>query len=766
MINKRQFISMNSMKSFLRCCTVFTALTCTSHGWAEAPVRLKTIVVEGNQRIGKDGILASLGIAEGSVISADETDTILSRLFDLGYFSDAKVVLSGSTLRITVEENPVVNRVAFEGNKELKDDILKTEALLKPLRVFTESRLRKDAQRIQDLYRLKGHFSATVTPRIIRREQNRVDVIFEINEDEPTKVSRIDFLGNKKVSDSKLKAAIQTKESRWYRFFSSDDTYDPDRLNYDQSLLTKYYREQGYVDFVVKSAVAEISPDQKEFFITFTVDEGERYRVGDVTITSAMEDLNVKELEQHLKLIKGDWYSSKNLDQTISKLIDVMGSKGFAFVDVQPDVTKKENPHALDIVLTIQEGPKVYIDRITVVGNDRTDDKVLRRELRFNEGDPYNSHNQKISKQRLENLGYFKKVDIRQEPSDAPDKVNILVDVEEDRTGEISIGGGFSTADGPLANIALQERNFRGKGQDFGVGFTLAKRRNEFDISFTEPYFMDRELSAGVDLYRISQNKFFDQSFTQVSYGGALRIGYMLGEYLSQSWAYRLSFDNISNVKSDASRFIQEQRGRSTISSVGHGLFYDRRDSRIAPTEGYTLSMNNDLAGLGGTVKYFRTRFGASYYYPLMEEVIFSSTAAYGFIQKIGSKLRIVDRFSLGDESLRGFQLSGVGPRDKKTKDSLGGIQFYTLSNEVLFPSPLPQEFNLKLAGFVDLGSTYDFVEPSPEVIDSRKMRVSAGFGLRWKSPMGPIRIDFGFPIVKDKYDKTQLVHFGFSTRF
>lgn len=745
----------------------FIVLTCTlSHVPLHADQIINKIVVTGNRRIGRDAVIATTGLAPGMTATQNVLDEALKKLFDLRYFSDVSLTMKGSTLEIILHENLVVNKVVFEGNKELSDDILKTEALLKPLQNFTESRLKKDTQRIQDLYRLKGHFAAKVTPKIIKREQNRTDVIFEIEEGDATVIRKIYFIGNKSFSESKLEAAIQTKETRWYRFFTTDDTYDGDRLNYDRELLRKFYLERGYADFTVKSAVAELSSDHKEFFITFTLNEGERYRVGKLLLKSELKDVNVDTFKPFITFKENDWYSTKSLDHTILRITDALGARGFAFVDVQPHIQKNDKEHTIDITLDIQEGPKAYIERIIIQGNERTNEQVIRRELRFFEGDPFNTHAQKVSKQRLQNLGFFKKIDIRHEPGNAPDKLNIIIDVEEERTGEISVGGGFSTSDGPLANINLLERNFRGQGQEFNIGFTVAKHRQEFDVSFTEPYFLNRELSAGVDLYRLSQNKYFGDSFTQKSYGGALRMGYMLANYLSQSWAYRLSFDEVTGIRDNASRFIKEQKGRSTVSGIGHSIMYDRRDNRIEPTEGYTLSMANDFAGVGGNVKYLRTKFGASNFYTVMEDVIWSINGGYGYIQKIGSTLRILDRFSLGDESLRGFQTSGVGPRDRVTKDALGGIHFYTISNEVLLPTPMPSEFNVKMAAFIDLGSTWGTVEPACDVIDTKKMRGAGGLGLRWKSPLGPIRIDFAHAFRKDKHDKTQLVHFGFSTRF
>ncbi len=580
---------------------LFPSLTSNAYGapQAVATSAIQKIQIQGNQRIGTDAILAALGVRVGSYGTPEALDEALRKLFEMGYFSDAKVFMSGATLMVSVVENPVVNRVAFEGNKELNDDILKTEALLKPLQIYTVSKLKKDTQRIQDLYRLKGHFAAKVTPKIIKREQNRVDVVFEVEEGEPTVVRQIFFIGNKHFNHSKLESTIQTKETRWYRFFTSDDSYDPDRVAYDRELLRKFYLERGYADFVVKSAVAELSPDQKEFFITFTLSEGERYRVGKLDLQSNLKDVNGESFKGYMTFSEGDWYSSKDVDKTITQITDALGARGFAFVDVQPNVQKNDKDHRIDLTFQISEGPKVYIDRIVVVGNDRTDEAVVRRELRFFEGDPFNAHNQKISKQRLENLGFFKKVDIRQEASNAPDKINIVIEVDEERTGEISVGGGYSTSDGPLGNINFLERNLGGKGNELSVGLTVGKRRQEFDVSFTKPYFLDRELAAGIDFYRLSQSKYFGESFTQKSYGSALRIGYMLAEYLSQNWAYRISFDELTGARTDSSRFIREQQGRSTLSGLSHGLTYDRRDNRFEPTQGYTLSMNNDFAGLG-----------------------------------------------------------------------------------------------------------------------------------------------------------------------
>ena len=571
---------------------------------AEGPLR--SIQIQGNQRVERETVLAQLDLSIGQTPDGEALNDALKRLFRSGLFMDAHLRVEGGNLIVTVAENPIVNQVELEGNDEISDEILKGELTLRPRQVYTLSRVKADTKRLQDIYRIKGHFSAIVMPKIIKRDQNRVDIIFEIQEGEKTSVRDIFFVGNKKYGNSKLESVIQTKESRWYRFFNNDDNYDPDRLAYDRELLRKFYLEHGYADFVVRSAVAELTPDKKEFFITFTLHEGDRYTFGALDVRSDLPDVDAQSFKKYITMSEGDWYSTKAVELTTLKMTDALGNHGYAFVDVRPKVEKDQEKKTVSLIFEIQEGPKVYIDRITVKGNDRTDEEVIRRELRFYEGDAFNTNNQKISEQRLKNLGYFKKVTLRREPSREPDKVNIIVEVEEDTTGELSFGGGYSTTDGPLANVSFSETNFRGKGQALNVGFTFAKRRQEFNIGFTEPYFMGRDISAGFDIYRTRQNKYYDAGFDQKTIGVRFRAGYALSDYWSQGWSYTLQREEIDGIESNASRFIFEQKGTSVLSSVGHNILYDRRDNRINPTEGYFAGLGNEFAGLGGNVRYLR----------------------------------------------------------------------------------------------------------------------------------------------------------------
>lgn len=754
------------VNSFIRFFFVFGILLTCEGKILHASTFIQDIQIQGNQRIEKETILAQIDIVPGKAYTREEIDQALKNLFASGLFADARLESKGQILIIHIKENPIVNQVVIEGNDKLSDDILKGELQLRPRQVYTLTRLRNDTQRIQDLYRFKGHFAAVVTPQIIKREQNRVDVVFEVNEGQATVVRKIFFIGNKKFSESKLESAIQTKETRWYRFFTSDDTFDSDRLAYDKELLRKFYLEHGYADFQIKSAVAELTPDKEEFFITFTLEEGERYQVGQVKLDSDFKGLDIKVLEKKIPFSSGDWYSNKDIENTINLLVDELGSLGYAFVDIQPQIKKDTDKHLLDVTFAIQEGPKVYINNIDIVGNDRTDDEVIRRELELDEGDAFNSNKIKHSEKRIKDLGFFKKVTLTKQPTNNPDKTDVKIEIEEDRTGELSLGGGFSTADGPLADIRFAEHNFRGKGQDLRAGVTYAKHRQEYSFGLTEPYFLGRELMAGFDVYRVTRTRYLDASYDQQIHGLSLLTGYMLSENLSQLWTYTIQSDKVTHLKASASRFLRAQPRNSVLSGLAQTLTYDRRDSKIEPSTGYYLTLNNEFAGLGGNIKYLKNQVSGSHFYSFSDDWILETSARYGIMVGLGKKTRIADRYILGGDTLRGFSPGGVSPRDKITKDALGGHQFYSGSLELTFPIGLPNEFGVKGAAFSDAGSVWQSKEKGPEVFDNKKPRASVGFGLRWKSPMGPLRIDIAKTVAKNKLDEKQVILFGFSSRW
>ncbi|MBI3453946.1 MAG: outer membrane protein assembly factor BamA, partial [Rhodospirillales bacterium] len=596
--------------------------------------------------------------------------------------------------------------------------------------------------------------------------QNRVDLIFEIDEGQVTTVERISFVGNRRYSDGRLRETIQTKESRWYRFLSTDDIYDPDRMSFDRELLRKFYLASGYADFRVVSAVAELTPDREGFYITFTIDEGERYRFGDIDVVSQIRGVDTEELKSKLTTEKGEWYDADKVENSINALTDAIGNLGYAFVDIRPRINRDREAKTVGVTYEIQEGPRVYVERINIAGNVRTLDKVIRREFRLVEGDAFNTAKLRRSRQRIRNLGFFEKVEVNNVPGDSPDRTIVNVEVQEKSTGELSFGVGFSSSDGALADISMRERNLLGRGQDLRLSFTLSQRRQQVDLSFTEPYFLDKNLSAGTDIFRIRRNFQRESRFDQKTTGFTLRSGYQITEALGQTIRYTLRQDEIDNISSNASRTIKEQQGTTLTSLVGQDLLYDKRDDKFDPTEGYFVRYNTDVAGAGGPVKFLRNRLSAGYYYPVADEWVTSLSGEVGYIDGFSQDVRIQHRFAVGGDNLRGFANSGIGPRDRGTGDALGGNEFFTGSAELTFPTGLPKELGLKGKLFSDFGTLTKIDNPGPEIADEASIRVSLGAGLVWRSPFGPVRINLAKPIRRENFDKTELFRFSFGSRF
>ncbi|MGH6934008.1 MAG: outer membrane protein assembly factor BamA [Dongiaceae bacterium] len=723
--------------------------------------------VEGNQRIEADTVLSYIQINPGDQFEADEVDRALKALFGTGLFADVTIGRDGETLVVKVVENPIINRLAFEGNRRIEDKVLQAEVQLRPRVVYTAARAQADAKRILDIYRRSGRFAATVEPKIIPLPQNRVDLVFEVTEGDITEVGRIDFIGNKVFSDSELRGEILTKESAWYRFLSSSDTYDPDRITVDRESLRNFYLTEGYADFRVISSNAELSPDQKAFFITFTIEEGERYKFGLVNLETSLKDLDPESLRSDVSTEEGDWYNAQEVELTIGRITDRVGDLGYAFVQVEPLLDKDSIGKIINVTYDIREGPRVYVERIDISGNVRTLDKVIRREFQLVEGDAFNSSKIRRSRQRIQNLGFFSKVDLNTIEGSNPDRTIVQVEVEEQSTGELSFGIGYSTNEGPIGDITLRERNLLGKGQDLRLGFVLSGRRSQIDLSFTEPYFMDRNLSAGVDAFYVRTNQ-SESSFDEKSIGGGFRFGWEWADYLRQTVRYTISQDEIFNIEPDASPAVQQQRGTSVSSVVSQELVYDRRNNRLFPTDGYVVRFRNDLAGLGGDVRYLRTRIGGGYYQPVVEGVVASINADFGYIQGFGQDVRITDAFFLGGSTLRGFEVAGVGPRDVSTPagDSLGGNKYFSGSAELLFPLGLPEEYQISGRIFSDFGTLFDTDATVGTIRDSDSMRVSIGGGFTWVSQFGPLAVDLGYPVVKEDFDREEFFRFSIGTRF
>ena len=728
---------------------------------------IRQIRIDGAERVEPTTVLSYMNIKVGDAFDQSAMDEAVKSLFATGLFTDVSVYQDNAVLVVSVAENPIINEISFEGNKEIKDADLLAEVQMRPRTVFTRTKVQTDVERLLNLYRLKGQFSASIDPKIIKLDQNRVNLVFEISEGPETRIRKIEFVGNKHFSDDRLEKTVRSKEGRWYRILTSDDKYDQERMNFDKELLRRFYLDHGYADFQVASATAELSPDRKDFFLTFVLEEGPRYAVGKVAVVSHIPGLDSKLVSDAVTFESGDWYNASKLEDSVGALTTAIGNLQFNFVDVKPQVERNVQNRTIDIVFNLNEGQKSFVERINVSGNVRTLDEVVRREMTLAEGDAMNNARLRKSEQKIKDLGFFEKVDVKASEGSAPDKTVLDVAVQEKSTGDLSIGAGFSTSDGPLADFRLREKNLLGKGQDLSFSSTLSGKRNEFDLSFTEPYFLKRDLSAGFDLFHMTRDLQDQSSYDRKQDGGALRLGYPLAENWRQSLTYRLEKSDISNVKPTASIFIRQQEGERTTSSVAQRLTYDTTDSKLDPTEGFISRLDTQVAGVGGDTKYIKGKLGGTWYYPVYDEWILSVLGEGGIVAGYGGRdVRINDRFFLGGDNLRGFTDSGVGPRDSATGDALGGNHFARGSVELEFPSGLPEDLGVRLHVFSDFGTIGKLDDSGAGIEDIQSLRLSSGGGVSWRSPLGPIRVDLASPLMKESFDETETFRFSFGTRF
>jgi outer membrane protein insertion porin family len=727
---------------------------------------IAAIRVEGNQRIEDATVISYMKVVAGDRFDPERINESLKSLFETGLFADVAMAREGNTLVVRVVENPIINRLAFEGNRRIDDETLNGEVQLKPRTVYTQTRVQTDVARILELYRRAGRFAATVEPKVIQLEQNRVDLVFEITEGPLTGVQRIVFVGNRNFSDGTLREVIQTKQSRWWRFFSTTDSYDPDRLSFDRELLRRFYLKEGFADFRVTNAVAELTPDRSAFFITFTVEEGERYRFGDIDLVNSLPGFDPDTVREYVTTDSGDWYNAEEVEDTVQELTERIGAEGFAFVDVEPNVARRREDLAIDVTYQIAEGERIYVQRIDITGNVRTLDRVIRRNIRLAEGDAFNAARIRRSRTLIQNLGFFSRVDFNNRPGDAPDQTIVTVDVEEQSTGEITFGGGYSSIEGPTGTVGIRERNLLGRGQDLSLGFQISGVTQDIDLSFTEPYFLNRELAAGFDVFRYDR-EFINAAFSRRDLGFALRATYPLSEHLTQTLRYTLADQKIV-PDVGASAAVREEAGGKIISRLDQSLLYDRRDSRIDPTEGYYGRWTAGFAGLGGDKHFLTQSVDAGYYYPFWDDWVASTIGQAGYVFPLleDDTVDISNRFFLGGNSFRGFAAAGVGPRDVGDNSALGGKFLYTGTAEVAFPIGLPNELGVKGRLFTIAGGLTGLDNETATTRDTGSLRMSVGFGVSWASPFGPVRVDIAKAVMKEDFDDTELVSFGFGSAF
>ena len=723
------------------------------------------IKVAGLERVEPETVISYVDIKKGETVSDEKLNAALKHLYSTGLFEDVAINVNNGTMLIKVSENPVISQVLFDGNDKVDDKMLESEIMLSPRSTYSRAKVQEDVRRILEVYRRSGRYATVVNPEIIRRDQNRVDLIYNIDEGPLAVIDKINFIGNEHYSGKELQEVLMSKESRWYRIFSSSESYDAEKTNYDKELLRRFYLKKGYADFRVVSAVAELSQDKKSFTVTFVVDEGKKYTIRDVDIVSDINDVKGDDYKRFIEVESGDKYNSDRIDKTVTALTDELGKKGFAFVEVEPVINKNTSTGDADVTFHIKEGARFFVDRINIKGNTRTHDKVIRRELRIEEGDAFNASKIKDSRRNVENLDYFEKVEMNTTPKDG-NRADLDIDVKEKSTGYFNVGIGFSTVNGALVRTGVTENNFRGLGQRLGFDVAVSQKSQDFDISFTEPYFLDRRLRAGVDLFHSKQDYQDESSYDSKVTGGRLRTGWNYTDDLSQQLRYTLKEDEITSVGEYASKYIKEEKGKYTNSSVGTTIAYDKRDSATFTRDGYFLSLGSDVAGAGGDEKYVKFDGKAYWYHTLADYYTFKLFANAGVINGYGGEnVRLANRYYLGGYTMRGFEVGGIGARDKYTNDALGGNWMVYSGAEFGFPIGL-DELGISAHVFTDVGmlGKPDNINLD-EVYYSDSPRVAAGFGFQWLSPMGQIDVDFGFPIVKEDYDETEVFRLNFGTR-
>jgi outer membrane protein insertion porin family len=754
-------------------------------GALEAPRIIQHIVVRGTQRVEPGTVLTYVGVREGDTYTPAETDQALKALSTTGLFSDVKTNFDGATgtLTIRVTENPIVNQVVFEGNSKVSDKDLTKEVQIKPRAVFTRAKIQADVQRIIELYRRNGKFAARVDPQIIQRPQNRVDLIFSITDGPTTGVSKINFTGNKIYDSDTLKGQIATEESRWWKFLASNDNYDPDRLQFDRESLRRYYINRGYADFKVLSAVANLTPDRKSFYINFTVDEGVRYRFGKIYVESKIRELPAAQLRPLIDAQTGDIYSQEEVQKAIDALTNSAGTKGYAFAQVHPRLKRDPKTRTIDLGFEIEQGPRVYIEKINIAGNTRTLDKVIRRQFRLQEGDAFNRVLIDRSRTRIRGLGFFKDVDVKNVPGSQPDRTNMTVNVTEQSTAALSVGLGYSSTTSLLGEVSYSDSNWFGRAQSLRVSLQASYITKQALFSFTEPYFLDRELAAGFDIYQTQTN--FDQATYQSDTSAAvLRLGFPISEYSSVSVNYTYQIQQVRPY-AGAPLDVQLAAGSLYGSSFGFTYAYNDLDDIRKPTTGSAFSISQSFSGFGGNLKYIQTGATAATYAPLFDGAMVSSLSGrFGYITGYdGSLVPFNDRFFDGGDTFRGFALAGIGPRDivaPSNTGALGGTVRAIGSAELKFPGLLPESYGIGLSLFTDFGTMGRLDNLSGGrvctgaqysgigtcVRDNLAFRGSAGISVSWKSPFGPVQIDLGLPYIKTSYDRAQIIHFSTATGY
>jgi len=754
------------------------ALAACQNAQAAAPAAGALIAVAGNRHLDAAMIRSYFHAGADRRLDAAALDAALKRLYATGLFQDVKISRRGGRVRVTVIENPTIDRMAFEGNRKIKDAALKKAVQSMAGGPLSRAIVHDDVERIIALYRQRGYLQVRVEPETIKTKNDRLDLIFAITEGERLAVREIRFVGNNAYPLNKLRSVIKTGATNFLSFLTDNDTYDADRIENDNDLIRRFYVAHGYADVRVRSA-ASYQADKKGVVVTFAIDEGRQYRLGRVDVESDLKTVDAAELHAYLLIKPGEIYNADAVQKSIDDATIGLAKSGAPFVTVLARCERAPQLGLINVFFTIDDGKRLYVERIDIAGNTKTRDDVIRRAFDVAEGDAYNRALLDRGERRLKELGYFRTVKVATRPGSAPDRVVVDVTVEEQQTGNVSIMGGYSTATGPTLDLAISDRNFLGTGDIARASATIGQYIRGFDVAFADPYALGPQASLGAELFG-NQNLGSDyQSYNSTVYGARISTGMPLNDQLGLSWTYSIYNQGLAldPAVGTASLPIQQAAaaGPIWVSSIGSSVTYSTLDNRRNPTDGVRVQTNNELAGLGGAAKFARTTEDARYYHEIVGDVVGVVRAQGGYVSPWGGQqLPLLDGFFGGPQLVRGFAPNGFGPRDLTpgtTQDNVGGNVYWTTSAELQSPMPLvTPDAQLKVALFSDAGSLWATntssvsslasLSPSQQIANSRAIRASVGAGLIWNSPFGALRVDYAYPIAHQTYDVTQRLSF------
>jgi outer membrane protein insertion porin family len=745
------------------------------------------VSVDGNKRIATSTILSLAALTPGTRYSAGQINAAVQRLNVSGFFKSVDFEVKSGRVTIVVDENPTINRIAFEGNKKLKDEDLKALISSQPRQTFSAKRAEADAQEMAAAYSAGGRIDAQITPRLIERSDNRVDLVFQVVEGSVTEIEKITFVGNRNYSQKRLRSALATKQAGLIRALISSDTFIQDRLELDKQRLREFYLNRGYVDFSVLSTSADLTRSKDAFLINFTIEEGQQYNFGEVTLVTTEDDIDIESYQKVSKIKPGRNYDPRKVETLIQELDVKLGTEGFAFISAQPRISRNDETRTLDIEIELTRGQRLFVERIDIEGNSTTLDRVIRRQFELAEGDAFNRREIQEATDRIRATGLFESVVVESREGSSRDRAIIDVNVKEKATGNLGIGAGYSSANGATLNLNLEERNFLGRGQTIRLDLSNNSDAKNLSFGFSDPSFLDRDIQAGFRLgYRTTSNSKLPIDTTTLEF--APNMTFPVGKNATMSIGYRLENEEIKIQTEELtagvitnvpiSSYIIGDAGKQVKSSVIFGYNFDRTNSVIEPTSGFKFGISQQFTGLGGDANFSKTSVNLKTYTTLFnDDIILSAEFDAGAIT--GSGARISDRFFLGGDKLRGFEDYGIGPRDvvfNGTTDDgtvgqpLGGNMYAVARLEASFPVGLPEEYGVFGGVFLDAGSVWGLDGTSLATIgtdaSSPKIRAAAGVSIFWKTAIGPLRFNFSRPIKKEVYDIEENFRFTIDTRF